>query len=303
MQASSPVIVFAAVAAAVLGCLSPTAAQAEDAAAGKDAAKDIAVALRYVTAKDPQSLPLRTVGFYLGLERRFKLQQTADSTCEAELTYSGQTFRIRVEECHSKKPELRLDLTCNTPWEDVDRLPPEGFLHRTNSYLQALLPPLSDKLAGRVLRMICVTHEGRDPYGFLEDRGAWSGTLTAGDKKLQLFVYDQNADGDLSNDKLLLDVDGDGRVTRVEQVTSGETILVGQHAITLRVRQQAPGAVAARVTGRKQAEGRDILAELKQAPVVGNVIPEFEFTDQRGKLVSSRALRGKVLLVNFWGVW
>ncbi|MHC4077786.1 MAG: TlpA family protein disulfide reductase [Planctomycetota bacterium] len=303
MQASSPVIVFAATTAAMLGCLSPAAAQTEDAAAAKEAAKDIAVALRYVTAKDRESLPLRTVGFYLGLNRRFKLQQAGDSICEAELTYSGQTFRIRVEECHSKKPELRLDLTCSTPWEDVDRLPADRFLHRTDSYLQALLPPLSDKLEGRVLRLICVTRAGRDPYGYLEDRGAWSGSLAVGDKKLQLFVYDQNADGDPSNDKLLLDVDGDGRITRVEQIASGETVLVGQHAITLRVRKQAQEAVAARVTGRKEAKGRDILAELEQAPIVGNVIPEFEFTDQHGKLVSSRALRGKVLLVNFWGVW
>ena len=116
-------------------------------------------------------------------------------------------------------------------------------------------------------------------------------------------THRETADGDIGNDKLMLDVNGDGKITKVEQITNGETILLGEHAITLRITQEAQQSVAATVGRRVGNEGRDILKELQRAPVEGNAIPECEFTDQRGKLVSSRALRGKVLLVNFWGVW
>ena len=87
----------------------------------KPAAKAQRVALSYETAKDLQYLTVRSVGFCLSLGRRFKLKQVGDTdVCEAELTYAGHAFRFRVDECHSTKPELRLDLTGTTNWEEAD---------------------------------------------------------------------------------------------------------------------------------------------------------------------------------------
>jgi hypothetical protein len=287
---------------AFLALVAPAGAQ-EDAAA-RPAAKAWRVALSYETADDPRDMPVRSVGFYLSLGRRFKLKKLDDQDiCEAELAYAGQALRFRVEDCYSTEPELRFDRTGATAWEQVDLLAKDRYLHRQESYLQTMLPPLNEKLASRKLRLICVTHEGRKPYAFLGDRGVWSGTLVLGTAKLKLIVYDKDADGDIGNDKLMLDADGDGKISRVERVGNGETILMGERAVTLRISRAGPASVEVTVGPRAGAEGRDVLAELKKAPVVGNVMPVFQFTDQRGKLVSSRALRGKVLLVNFWGVW
>lgn len=43
--------------------------------------------------------------------------------------------------------------------------------------------------------------------------------------------------------------------------------------------------------------------ELVKSVVAGDVAPDFQLEDTEGKQVSLSALRGKVVLVNFWATW
>ena len=44
-------------------------------------------------------------------------------------------------------------------------------------------------------------------------------------------------------------------------------------------------------------------AGLAEAPVVGSLPPNFQWVDKSGKTMTLESLRGKPLLLNFWGTW
>ena len=44
-------------------------------------------------------------------------------------------------------------------------------------------------------------------------------------------------------------------------------------------------------------------SEPVQAVSLGSAAPDFQLQDNNGKLVSLSALRGKVVMVNFWATW
>jgi len=294
--------------AVVVGGMALARSPAAQSDSSRPTSRRLDVELTYVTSDPREALPVRTVGFYLGLEHRLKLERVDKAdTCDGGFAYSGHSVRFRVEAAASKTPRVRLDLSGTDKkleWNDVPLLADAQYVYRSDGYLQALLPPLRAEWKRRVFRLICVTRPDRDAYGFIEDRGVWKGSLKLGDRTLGVYVYDRQADGDLSNDELMLDLDRDGNVLRVAQVKSGMTVLLGEHALTFHAPEHGSTTARVEVATRDSApDARDLEEEIAKAPIAGNVVPPFEFRDQRGKLVSSRALRGKVLLINFWGVW
>jgi len=45
------------------------------------------------------------------------------------------------------------------------------------------------------------------------------------------------------------------------------------------------------------------ITELKNAPIIGKVLPDFQQADSSGKMISLSSLRGKYVLVDFWASW
>jgi thiol-disulfide isomerase/thioredoxin len=62
--------------------------------------------------------------------------------------------------------------------------------------------------------------------------------------------------------------------------------------------------VAAGLAGLNQRPaGSQPKAEAMPAGEIGSRLPDFAATDLRGRKISSNDLRGKVVLVDFWGTW
>lgn len=271
--------------------------RAEDETVQAPAASRTVVPLTYATAKRRYSLPVQTLGFYMAFGRRVTMKVVAGGA-EGQLTRGKTTLRFRATGLGGDQSQLKVDTTGAADWAEVSALAADRYLYRHRGSLCAVL---DDVAPGRKLRIVVRSYPGRPPYASFHDDGVWSGTLKVGERTVAVHAYDRRADGDLTNDALLVDADGDGKLAKVEQVKIGETVLVGAHALTFAA--PSDGKLAVDVGLREGATGRDLDAQLAVAPVDGKPMPAFEFTDQNGKQVSLASLKGKVLLINFWGAW
>lgn len=61
----------------------------------------------------------------------------------------------------------------------------------------------------------------------------WRGTLTIAGGQYPMVAFDGNADGDYSNDPLLIDLDGNGKAEESERLVPGGSITVGGKRVTL----------------------------------------------------------------------
>jgi len=61
----------------------------------------------------------------------------------------------------------------------------------------------------------------------------WHGTLTVKDKPYKVVAFDGNADGDYSNDPVVIDVDGNGKAEAGEQLTPGKSLSIDGEQLTL----------------------------------------------------------------------
>lgn len=61
----------------------------------------------------------------------------------------------------------------------------------------------------------------------------WRGTLAVNGQSYAMVAFDGNADGDYSNDPLVIDLDGDGKASEGESLTPGQTVTVGETVVKL----------------------------------------------------------------------
>lgn len=241
------------------------------------------IPLAYRTAAGPNAPPVQTQGLNLGGGSRL----TVSKDLEGSFRYAGKAHTFSVSASDPAKPVLSVD---------GKALPDGAYTIRSAGYVYAFFQ-LED---GQQLQVVVAFVQDRAPFGSLTAMGAWSGTVEADGHKVTVIAYDRNANGDLSDDRVMLDADGDGFVTPVEDLKAGEVVQVG--AAGLAVLSVDPGGHCARVRVGKP-QGRNLLAELEKAPLPGRPCPDFTFTTPDGKAVSLAGLRGKVFLIDFWGHW
>lgn len=61
----------------------------------------------------------------------------------------------------------------------------------------------------------------------------WHGTLTVKGKPYRVVAFDGNADGDYSNDPVVIDLDGNGKADEGEKLTPGRSITIDGEQVTL----------------------------------------------------------------------
>ena len=61
----------------------------------------------------------------------------------------------------------------------------------------------------------------------------WHGTLTVKEKPYPVVAFDGNADGDYSNDPVVVDADGNGKADEGEQLSPGRSITIDGEQVTL----------------------------------------------------------------------
>jgi len=147
------------------------------------------------------------------------------------------------------------------------------------------------------------------------------GTLVVGGRKLKLVVLDGNADGSygsLDSDLLAADLNGDGVLDGRAASDDGNPLKAGE---------ASRGAVEIFPLGRDftfagsrwwvedaAPDGawiklsHETLASSSQTgriekPVVGYFAPSFRERATNGQMISLEALRGKVVLLDFWATW
>ena len=252
------------------------------------------VALEYLSVDraDPFTPPVATEGFFLGFGQDVEISEKLEGT----FRWGGKDYPVRLESPEVEKPVVRI--------EGVLPLPEEAYPSRKGGYLQGWFELQGAEGPAQRLRFIGVFAKGRAPYAMVNAMGAWRGTVALRDSRATLIVLDRNADGDLSNDPVMLDADADGLVTPIEKVRIGETVRLGSQVLT--VLSVAPSGASAQVevgeAGGSGKDARDLLAELAQAPIPGHPCPDFSFTDQKGESHSRDTLKGRVFLLNFWDV-
>lgn len=264
---------------------------------GAPAAK-AAIPLRYVPAVTPASgVSLATEGFYLGMRHRLT-PLVVDGALVGTLTHRGRRVTWHVLAIGSATPTVKAGPTD----EELAPLSDARYLYRRQGYLQAMLP-MGDDAAAPQLRLICVQYPDNAPYAYVDDCGTWRGVVKLGEVEHPVFIHDANADGVTGDETVMLDVDRDGSISRVECIKPGETVRVGNLAVAFAA-SAAGDALDASISEAASAPGaRDLVHELDLAPIKGKPMPAFEFTDQTGKKVSSADLAGRVAILNFWGAW
>lgn len=242
---------------------------------------------------DPLGNTVETEGFFVGFGQRLALSEEG---LAGEFVYAGRTYRFQVNAEAPAAPTIRVDLDGDGDPANDAPLPDAAYPSRSEGYMQACFEPV----AGHPLRLICV-FKGRNFYSFLDVRSSWCGEAYIDGRTFGVVAFDRNANGDLSDDTVLLDLDGDGKIVPVEVVKPGEAVRIGERGMDLRV---DPTGGSLSLGLRPAAEGdRDILGELERAPLAGRPCPAFSFTDPAGTAFSDESLRGKVVLLNFWADW
>lgn len=61
----------------------------------------------------------------------------------------------------------------------------------------------------------------------------WHGTLNVNGKPYRVVAFDSNADGDYSNDPVVIDVNGDDKAEETEKLTTGSSITIDGRQVTL----------------------------------------------------------------------
>jgi len=61
----------------------------------------------------------------------------------------------------------------------------------------------------------------------------WHGTLTVKEKPYNVVAFDGNADGDYSNDPVVIDVDGNGKADEGEKLIPGKSVTIDGEQVLL----------------------------------------------------------------------
>jgi hypothetical protein len=140
-----------------------------------------------------------------------------------QLTIAGATFRVITEE--TDPPHLYLDANHNGDLTDD----PGPFMGERsgvvpNFYTVSLPYPGEGVSAEYRLWIFPSRMGGARFYAACHTVGELA--LPDSGKRYRLVLFDANADGDYSNDPLVVDVDGDGQAQESERLTPGRTLQV-----------------------------------------------------------------------------
>lgn len=256
------------------------------------------VEMEYGALRPSSGPTVETIGFYLSSRFQLGLGNEAGG----EIPFGGRSHSFLCEGLDGPQPSIWFDVNGDGVMADLDRL--AEYSGRRQGYVQGTVTVRDQDDVERMLRLTG-TRRGTQNSFMIEDTGIRRGTLElAPGERIALLIVDANANGPFGDDPVYFDARGDGKITPVEQMAVGATVRIGERA--LRLASIAPSGATAEIEvlpAAEAGEAADVLAVLSTAPIPGNPFPDFEFVDQNGETVTNESLRGRVVLIMFWGSW
>ncbi len=222
-------------------------------------------------------------------------------TLEGTLRLCGCDRAVRVEFAADGAPGLLADLAGRGVLETIewDGVSADG------SYVarpQFLLPGEVGGEEPAAYRLLVIWNPNL-PTVLVYIRDTYrTGRAELGGRAVRLAVLDEDSDGaydDLQHNALIVDVDGDGKLSAAgdshERFVLGEPFFLDgrTYAVT----------VAARDGSRITVNESPVLATPKLPLLPGFPAPLFEATDLEGQRFSLGELRGYIVLLYFWAGW
>jgi hypothetical protein len=138
-----------------------------------------------------------------------------------DLTIAGQTFLVITEE--SKPPKIYLDANGNGDMtDDPGPFLGEGPALVPNHYTLSL--PYKGEIGSAPYRMwLFPSRMGGVRF---YPKCHWQGQLDLNGRQYKIVLFDGNADGDYSNDPVVIDADQDGKAGDDEKLTPGRTMSI-----------------------------------------------------------------------------
>lgn len=145
-----------------------------------------------------------------------------------ELSIAGGKYRVVTEA--TNPPKMYLDANGNGDLtDDPGPFSAQGPSLIPNHY--SLLLPYKNGKSGVPYRMWLFSSRMGGVRFY--PKCHWQGQLEINGKNYRMVLFDGNADGDYSNDPLVIDVDGDGKAGKGERLLPGDSLSVDGTRITL----------------------------------------------------------------------
>jgi hypothetical protein len=154
--------------------------------------------------------------------------ETGDTRYYDEFAIAGRTFRVITEE--SNPPKFYLDANGNGDLTDD----PGPFLGEQQgvvpNYYTLQLPYKQEKTGVPYRLWIFPSRMGGSRF---YPACHWHGQLEVNGKAYKVVLFDGNADGDYSNDSVVVDIDEDGKASETELLQVGRSISINGTTIKL----------------------------------------------------------------------
>jgi thiol-disulfide isomerase/thioredoxin len=263
-----------------------------------------AVWMTFAAAGGGVEVPLDVVDGVAPLTTEGSLQAiglVGSETLEGSLRLSGCDRAVRVELAADVAPRLSADLSGRGVLETVewDIVSADGSCV---AWLPLLLPGEAGVEEPAAYRLLVIWSPSL-PTALVYVRDTYrAGQVELGGRAVRLAVVDEDSDGaydDLQHNALIVDVDGDGRLSAAGD--SHERFALGE-PFSLDGRTYAVTA-ATRNGSRITVEESPVSALPKPALLPSFPAPLFEANDLDGQRLSLGELRGHIVLLDFWAGW